>query len=327
MSDSLSSEQQANAVLRINDTACCFWPISFALSNGTELAGMSLQPAPNNITADVPVILCLHGYLDNCHSFIPLLAQLRLEPTYQAAQVFAVDFSGHGKSNHRSRDAHYHQSDYIQDVVDLIRQQGWSNVCIVGHSMGGIIGCSVAAILDEVVTKLLLIETVGPLTDSTDNTVKQMRASIDSRITAASKSPKHPKSFQHVLQARMQVSQLSLAHTDLIMRRNLVFRCALPEVSSGCEWGTDSRLRTLSTLRFTEEQVHNIIQNIQCPVVIVVAQDGFERVRTQAQTRSAWFKQLTVIESPGNHYVHMQYPQLITQMLTALLSQSLTPEK
>ena len=327
MSDSLSSEQQANAVLRINDTACCFWPISFALSNGTELAGMSLQPAPNNITADVPVILCLHGYLDNCHSFIPLLAQLRLEPTYQVAQVFAVDFSGHGKSNHRSRDAHYHQSDYIQDVVDLIRQQGWSNVCIVGHSMGGIIGCSVAAILDEVVTKLLLIETVGPLTDSTDNTVKQMRASIDSRITAASKSPKHPKSFQHVLQARMQVSQLSLAHTDLIMRRNLVFRCALPEVSSGCEWGTDSRLRTLSTLRFTEEQVHNIIQNIQCPVVIVVAQDGFERVRTQAQTRSAWFKQLTVIESPGNHYVHMQYPQLITQMLTALLSQSLTPEK
>jgi pimeloyl-ACP methyl ester carboxylesterase len=327
MSDSLSSEQQANAVLRINDTACCFWPISFALSNGTELAGMSLQPAPNNITADVPVILCLHGYLDNCHSFIPLLAQLRLEPTYQAAQVFAVDFSGHGKSNHRSRDAHYHQSDYIQDVVDLIRQQGWSNVCIVGHSMGGIIGCSVAAILDEVVTKLLLIETVGPLTDSTDNTVKQMRASIDSRITAASKSPKHPKSFQHVLQARMQVSQLSLAHTDLIMRRNLVFRCALPEVSSGCEWGTDSRLRTLSTLRFTEEQVHNIIQNIQCPVVMVVAQDGFERVRTQAQTRSAWFKQLTVIESPGNHYVHMQYPQLITQMLTTLLSQSLTPEK
>jgi pimeloyl-ACP methyl ester carboxylesterase len=326
MTDMSSAERQANGVLRINDTACRFEPISFTLANGTQLAGITNSHSGCSILDD-QVILCLHGYLDNSHSFIPFLAQLSLEPAYQNAQVVAVDFAGHGQSSHRSRDAHYHQSDYIQDIVDLIRQQGWTKVCIVGHSMGGIIACSVSAILDDVVMQLLLIETVGPLTDSTDNTVKQMRASIDSRITAASKTPKQPKSFQHVLQARMQVSQLSIAHADLIMRRNLLFRTALPEVSSGCEWATDSRLRTVSTLRFTDEQAHNIIQNIQCPVVIVVAKDGFERVKSQAQTRSDWFKQLTIIESPGNHYVHMQYPQLITQMLTSLLSESLTLEK
>lgn len=318
----LSGEQQANSVLRINDSACCFTSIKFTLANGTQLAGMSLYPT--SVDADLPVILCLHGYLDNCHSFIPLLTQLRQESTYQHAQVFAIDLPGHGHSSHRSRDAHYHQSDYIQDVVDLIRQEAWSNVCIVGHSMGGIIGCSVAAILEDVVTQLLLIETVGPLTDATDNTVKQMRASIESRITAASKSPKQPKSYQHVLQARMQISQISLAHTDLIMRRNLVFRTASAVVSSACDWGTDSRLRTVSTLRFTDEQAQDIIQHIQCPVLLVVAQDGFERVKAQAQSRHDWFRQLTTIEAPGNHYVHMQYPQLITQALSSLLDQTPT---
>lgn len=161
MTDMSSAEQQANGVLRINDTACRFEPISFTLANGTQLAGIINSHSGFTILDD-QVILCLHGYLDNSHSFIPFLAQLSLEPAYQNAQVIAVDFAGHGQSSHRSRDAHYHQSDYIQDIVDLIRQQGWTKVCIVGHSMGGIIACSVSAILDDVVMQLLLIETVGP---------------------------------------------------------------------------------------------------------------------------------------------------------------------
>lgn len=326
-----STEQQSNAVLRINDQATGFPPVSFTLPNGTVLAGVSLHSIP--LAPEQPqehtktsVILCLHGYLDNCHSFVPLLSQLSLDSKYQSTQVIALDFAGHGKSNHRSHDAHYHQSDYIQDIVALIRQQGWDDVCLVGHSMGGIISCSVAAILDDVVSQVLLIETVGPLTDVACNTVQQMRASIDSRISAAQKTPKHPKSYEHVLHARMQVSQLSLAHTDLIMRRNLVFCSSVPQITSHCEWGTDSRLRTVSTVRFTEEQAKDIISHIQCPVIIVVAQDGFDRVRTHAQTRADWFKQQTTIQTLGNHYAHMQYPQLIAQILTQLLEPTLTLE-
>ena len=52
-----------------------------------------------------------------------------------------------------------------------------------------------------------------------------------------------------------------------------------------------------------------------CPVTIIVADEGFERVKIQAQTRADWFNQVNIIHTPGNHYMHMQYPQLVADII------------
>lgn len=311
-----------NAVLRINDALDSFPSVSFTLPNGVILRGRTLS-SQQCATPAAPshVILCLHGYLDNCHSFGPLMSGLELEVGSSSASsmpmVYALDFAGHGLSSHRSLDAHYHQSDYIQDIVALITSQGWQQVTLVGHSMGGIIACSVAAVLPETIARLILIETAGPLVDDEDNTVTQMRASIESRVAAAHKTPKQPTHYHAVLQARMKVSDISLSHADMLMRRNLRFNMPTHEITvdAACKWGTDNRLRTVSTLRFTDAQAQNIIEHIECPVTMLVADEGFERVKQQAQQRADWFKALTVIHAPGNHYMHMQYPQLIADII------------
>ncbi len=326
--------KQADAQLRINDEARqapYLTAVEYTLVNQTRLAGTVLLSAsqdaatPNAATQDAAtqdadrkkIVLCLHGYLDNSHSFIPMLQQLAVNE-YTNRQVIALDFAGHGQSGHRSADAHYHPSDYTQDIVSLIEAQDWQDVILVGHSMGGMIGCSVAALLPERITQLILVETAGALTAESDTTVSQLRTSITSRINAAQKQPKQPSHYQAVLTARMQVSDISLAHADLIMRNNLRFATEQPSIKDACTWGTDSRLRTISTCRFLPEQVRNIVQHIIAPVTMLIGDAGFERVKEQANERIAWFNQLSIIETPGNHYLHMQYPQVLSDMITGL---------
>ena len=65
-------------------------PVSFQLSN-INLSGWRSGPS------DPTPVLCLHGWLDNANSFLPLAAAMSTQ------SLLAVDFAGHGLSSHRSR--------------------------------------------------------------------------------------------------------------------------------------------------------------------------------------------------------------------------------
>jgi len=57
-----------------------------------------------------PLLLMVHGWLDNSASFTKLI------PLLNEFHVIAIDLPGHGKSSHRSADAHYHLLDYVHDL-------------------------------------------------------------------------------------------------------------------------------------------------------------------------------------------------------------------
>ena len=84
---------------------------------------------------DKPRYILLHGWLDNCHSFLPLIEQLH-EPD---DGIIALDWAGHGYSDHRPTGNYYHFTDYAYDIWQLIKIQEWSGVTIIGHSMGGFV--------------------------------------------------------------------------------------------------------------------------------------------------------------------------------------------
>ena len=119
------------------------------------------------------VTLCLHGWLDNADSFLPLSAHL------PQLNLVAVDLPGHGLSQHRSADAHYHFLDWIYDVATLIKTQGWQQVDIIGHSMGGMIGSVLAAVMPQMVRRLVLIDSIGLVTGETAKITEQVRTAIN----------------------------------------------------------------------------------------------------------------------------------------------------
>ena len=139
--------------------------------NGQIISGIS------NGNKQGPMLLCLHGWLDNAASFQPLM------PFLANYHVIAIDWPGHGLSSHRSADAHYHFLDWVYDLISLVRSQQWQKIDIVAHSMGGMVASAFAGAFPEHVKSLTLIDTLGFLTSDAETTTEQLRKGMLSRLT------------------------------------------------------------------------------------------------------------------------------------------------
>src|SRR3989338_8312729 len=116
-----------------------------------KTTGLYWSPDPSNTH---PPLLALHGWLDNAASFsllAPLLAEHR---------IIALDFFGHGHSDHLSKDAVYHMFIYVQQIYDVMLQLQLKEVHFVAHSMGGGVACLFAAMFPQMVKSLVLIESL-----------------------------------------------------------------------------------------------------------------------------------------------------------------------
>jgi pimeloyl-ACP methyl ester carboxylesterase len=249
-----------------------------------------------------PLLLFIHGYLDNAASFYPLLSYL------QDFHCIAIDLPGHGKSMHRSADAHYHLTDYVYDVHCLISAEKWQNVTLVGHSLGGIISTLYAAAFPEWVRQVVSIESFGPLTEPEHSSTEQLRQSIESR-QLASKAIKKPHSMQQIIEARMRVSDLSRADAQAILSRNTEYD------ADKLQWVSDKRLRTKSALRFTPNQAINMLENITCPYHVILGDRGFDKVKGFVESRKKYIHQFTVSTLKGGHHVHMESPEQVAQCI------------
>ena len=260
--------------------------------------------------SDKPLIVALHGWLDNAASFIPLSKYL---PDYH---LVAIDFVGHGLSQHRSTDAHYHQMDFVQDLHELVESQGWNDFILLGHSMGGIVGSLYTSAFPEKVNRFITIESFGPMTKTAESSAAQLRESIESRLKVRAREAKHPESFEAVVRARAQAGEFSREAAELLVSRNIY------EQDGQLRWRTDRRLRTISSLRVTEDQARHFMQDIQCPVLAIRGDEGYEMMRNKMREREPWVKQLSVVNLSGGHHLHMDNPLDVAQQISYFLEQT-----
>ncbi|MFT4926783.1 MAG: pimeloyl-ACP methyl ester carboxylesterase [Phenylobacterium sp.] len=246
-----------------------------------------------------PVVLALHGWLDNAGSFEPLL------PWLDDYHVFAVDFPGHGLSDHRSVDAHYHFVEWINDVAELIRVMGWDDVMLLGHSMGGMIASVVAAVLPEQINRLVLLDAIGVITTPQESACDQLRQAITSRRRIAKQSVSTHPTFDSALSARVAAGDLSPTLVRLLLKRGL------KEVADGFCWRSDPKLRSHSAMRFSFEQAKSFITEIKCPVLLIEGQTGFKLSSKAHQLFVPLYPNLLVREISGGHHCHMQFPEQV----------------
>ena len=132
---------------------------------GQELAGLQWP-------GEGEPVLALHGWLDNAASFQPLAEPL-------GHPLVALDFAGHGHSEHRPRHQATHYVDHVRDVLAVADQLGWDRFVLVGHSMGAGVACLFAATFPERVSRLVLIEGLGPPATAADEVAPNLRKAID----------------------------------------------------------------------------------------------------------------------------------------------------
>ncbi|KZZ37641.1 alpha/beta fold hydrolase, partial [Oleiphilus sp. HI0117] len=211
---------------------------------------LRLSGYKNSVRHGVPVI-ALHGWLDNAASFLPLCNYLNLDRPF-----YAVEMAGHGWSEHRPSSSSYHLVDNVVDIavfIDSVLEQiddAGEKVTLIGHSLGGIVCSFLAASMPEKVDKLILLDSLGPLTDEIENVLPQLKKAVAKAAqTRESKKTIYPTKEMAIRVRMMGIGKVSKEAAQLLIERGT------EEVEGGYIWRSDPKLLAPSMVRFSEKQV------------------------------------------------------------------------
>jgi pimeloyl-ACP methyl ester carboxylesterase len=256
-----------------------------------------------------PKLLCLHGWLDNAASFVPL------SPFLKDFDLLAVDFAGHGFSSHRPETSQYYFPDYLFDVDAALDVLGWDKCHIIGHSMGGGIASCFAAALPERVDRLVLLDAMGVVTLPTDQAARQLRLSMMS--VRKSRSFLRPyESVEEAIGARQKNSPLSDEAARLLCERSL------EHTGDYYQWRTDPRLNWRSPQLLNEAQALNLLAAIRSPTLVMTSPVVSKYLDEDTmQKRLSTIGNCTHITNDGHHHFHMEQAGQVGACITEFLLQ------
>lgn len=257
-----------------------------------QAGALTLAGLSNQIKG--PVVLALHGYLDNAASMWPLADY------FKDYHFIALDMAGHGKSNHRPVGNAYNLWDYVQDIDAIVEAQEWSSIILVGHSLGGIVASLYAAVTPQKVRAVVSIDACGPVTAQVQDSVHQVRQGITSR-RYKQRSYAPVADLSYAIQARCRVSDISPEHAALILARNIA-----SDEEGRAYWRSDPNVRTKSMLRLTEEQAEVLMRAVECPIWFAAASSSFKQLHASYARRQHWFKSPCISYFEGGHHIHLE---------------------
>lgn len=284
------TDRSAEGTVSFNASA---WPLRHIRLEGNT------WPAQASAENKRPVLM-LHGWLDNSLTFVKLAPELT-----GLADVHAVDLAGHGHSGHRPAGQNYLLMDYVADLAEWVDthfcDSDDSKVTLVGHSLGGIVSSLYAAAFPERVHKLVMIDSIGPISRPVSDTIPQLRKAIRKRLAGSGRAVIYPSVAAAAKAREGGLSPLSPEAALTMTPRNMK-----PE-GEGFVWRTDPRLRHPSSLMMTEEQVRAALQSIETPTLFLEAEDGLlAKHRDFLEGRCHSIDQLKIVQIPGGHHCHLE---------------------
>ena len=252
-----------------------------------------------------PPMLALHGWLDNAGSF-DRLAPLLADTHY----VVALDLKGHGRSSHPTS-GWYHYVDYFDDLRAVLDHFGWKRVTLLGHSLGGTLASLFAALYPERIETLLLIEALGPLTITPEQSLDQLRRGLDERAAFAKRRPLRVfADIESAIAVRMAASGLSRDAAKPIVERGV------DAVEGGFVWSSDAKLTLASPQRYTEAQILAMLRGIRARTLLILAEPATSYLQESMMApRIACVDDIEVVRVAGNHHLHLEEPEQVFETI------------
>lgn len=256
--------------------------------------------------------ILIHGFMDAAGTWD------RVAPTLadRGYRVLAPDMRGFGGAGRAPRGGYYHFSDYVADLAEIIATLSPREpVTLVGHSMGGTIVTYYAGAFPENVTRLALLEGLGPPDNPWEVGPTRMRRWIEDlrKSQSAEQAPfsrevarsrligSHPRVPPKILESRLQ-HLVKDAGGDRVM------------------WCFDPLHRTTAPVPFFAKLFIEFAKLVTCPVLFVSGgSNGFhvpdedERLAAFANVRRA------TLEDAG-HMMHWSQPEALADVLSSFLS-------
>lgn len=265
-------------------------------------SGITLRGYRRATRRGIPT-LCLHGWLDNCASFTPLFDLL------PDADLVAVDLPGHGWSD-PSPSATCQYLEYVACVLELVRELGWERFQLIGHSLGGALSSLLAGIHPDRVSRLVLLDAIGPLPASPQESLDGVAGYLGAYLDGA----RHPvyRTRAGAVLARVQLADILLDTAETLVARDL------REVPGGYSWRHDVRLKRSLIPTFTEDQVLAFLRNITAPTLLIKAERSALQESFYPQ-RVATVPDLRQVMLPGGHHLHLENAGAVSIAVRAFL--------
>jgi pimeloyl-ACP methyl ester carboxylesterase len=277
-------------------------PVSIQLSWGT-LEGLHwARPG-------APKVFCLHGWLDNSSSFVPLA------PYLKDFDLLALDFAGHGFSSHRPESSRYYFTEYLFDIDSALDELGWDKCHLIGHSMGGGVASCYAAALPERVNRLVLLDALGLLTLAPDQAATQLRLSMQS-VRKIRSFLRPFESVEEAMRARQKKSPISDDAARLLCERSL------EHAGDYYQWRTDPRLNWRSPQLTDEQQALAMLAAIRPATLLITTPSLIGYFGEEiANRRISTIPDCRHVMHDGHHHFHMEQPRQVSARITEFLQQ------
>ena len=235
-----------------------------------------------------PPVVLLHGL--TCH----LGYWLRVLPLLGSLRVVALDFRGHGLSDHRNS---YGYADYEYDLLWLLDRLELDRVTVAGHSLGGYVALS-AARRSNRIGRVLAIDVKSDWTEE------------DSAFAARSRGrSQRVEADREVLVGRLAKSvDLSLDELEVVAKRSI------EQVDGGWRFRWDRRVLDTEPV-----DPFAFLSGVRCPTHVMAGSQSDvmppERARRFAEAIPG--ATVEVVEGAG-HHVELDAPQVVAERILEL---------
>lgn len=260
---------------------------------------------------DDPLIL-VHGFLDLAFSWTPFVAELQRRSS-RPLWIVAPDCRGHGDSGWAAAGGYYHFPDYVFDLDGVVRDLGVQTFKLIGHSMGGTISLLYTGAFPERVSKLVLIEGVGPVGMNFADAPLRIGQWIGE---IRQRGRNHFRNYTSIAAGAAQLRQSNARLRESFA--NQLAQAAMKQTGDGkWVWKFDPLHRTAAPQPFYTAQAVEFLRRIACPVLIVDGKQSHQTRRTDKQERyDAIAERRHIVIDDAGHMVHQDNP---TALVAALL--------
>jgi acyl transferase domain-containing protein/pimeloyl-ACP methyl ester carboxylesterase/acyl carrier protein len=287
-----------------------------------QLPGQGLQLCVNAWgPKDGPVIVCLHGILDQSMSWEDVAERLAA----QGYLVIVPDQRGHGCSAHAAAGA-YHLMNYVADLDVLLNgltSQGISRsgqAVLAGHSMGAAVTAAFASLRPHRVSGLVLIEGLVPGEPADEEFARVLESRLD-YLTSTQAHAVLPDAGSAAGRLRQAMPSLSPERAGRLAQR------IIEPYGTGVRWRWDPALLTRADLSYdglslTRARYLELLARITAPVTVIYADEGDPHL---ALLRAALPGAATTVLT-GGHNLHIDAPATLAEAIAAAARAGRTPD-
>jgi len=259
---------------------------------------------------DNPTIVLVHGIHDHCRTWDDMVERFR--DYAEDYHIVAPDLRGHGDSEW-VKGSGYQYLDYVYDLYQLIDQNDFGPVVLVGHSLGGAIVALFAGVYPEMVSKLIVIEGIGlwSLSKPPQTAVEKIREWSEATRALAGRTPKRYENLEQAYQ-RMQHANPQLSKEKAF---HLTLHGAIQQEDGRFSWKYDNYTYNFSAMGLSTDETISLWQNISCPVLLINASDGLEWRTGQNGTLEHFTNVQLLDVGDAGHWTYHDQPVVVSTMM------------